>query len=80
MFTTTPTKGAPTIMTTLIKAILHALITILLLIPLVGYGMLTRELWASPEYGAWFFAIVWQFIITAALIGFYAWIYDIHSL
>lgn len=63
-------------MTTLIKAILHALITILLLIPLVGYGMLTRELWASPEYGAWFFAIIFQFIITVALLIFYAWAYD----
>ena len=54
-------------MTTLIKAILHALITILLLIPLVGYGMLTRELWAATENGAWFFAIIFQFIITGIL-------------
>ena len=67
-------------MTTLIKAILYTLATILLLITLIGYGMLTRELWAATENGAWFFAIIFQFIITAVLIAFYAWIYDIHRL
>ena len=64
-------------MTTIIKAIVYTLATVLLLIPLVGYGMLTRELWASPENGAWFFAIIFQFIATAALIGLYAWLYEV---
>ena len=63
-------------MITLIKAILYTLATILLLIPLIGYGMLTRELWALPSADAWFFAIIFQFIATAALIGLYAWIYE----
>jgi ACR3 family arsenite efflux pump ArsB len=65
-------------MTTLIKAILYTLATILLLIPLIGYGMLTRELWALPSADAWFFAIIFQFIATAALIGLYAWLYEVY--